>query len=204
MAPKTRRTQVERSTTTRLLLMRATVDCLYEVGYRGTSIRVVEQRSGVSRGALLHHFASRSELLIGAVQHIARLRMEQMRLEAADVGANEGVEGLIDLMWRQFSGPLFYTSLELWNAARTDPQLERALLAEERTLGSSIRQIVQEMFGVQGAGPVFATALELTWQFMRGAAVTRILKHDEAAQQQLVAEWRALITPMFQAESTLP
>jgi AcrR family transcriptional regulator len=197
MPAQVRRTQTERSARTKDLLMEATMECLYEVGYRGTSIRVVEERSGVSRGAILHHFASRTELLIGAVQHIARLRGERMRQEAKGIGATEGVEGLIDLMWRQFSDPLFYTSLELWNAARTDLELQEALYAEERALGTFLRDIASEMFDVAADDDAVLTAFELTWQFMRGAAVTMILKHDVVRQQQLIASWRAVISPMF-------
>jgi AcrR family transcriptional regulator len=199
--PKTRQTQAERSALTRSRLMQATIDSLLEVGYRRTTIRVVEERSGCSRGAILNQFASRSELLIAAVQHIARLRMDQMRSEADSVAATEGVDGLIDLMCRQFTGPLFYSSLELWNAARTDLQLQEVLYEEERKLGSLIRQLVQEMFGIPPDGTSAMMGLDLTWQFMRGAAVTMILKHDVAAQQESIARFRALVRPLFEAEA---
>jgi len=58
-----------------------------------------------------------------------------------------------------------------------------------------IQQIVQEMFGIQPEGKAAVTGIELTWQFMRGAAVTMILKHDVAGQEALIGEWRASSLP---------
>lgn len=184
--------------------MDATMESLLVAGYRGTSLGAVETRSGVSRGALLHHFASRTDLLIAAVQHVARLRAERMRLEAKDISASEGVGGLIDLMVRQFSDPLFYCSLELWNAARTDLELQDSLYSAERLLGEQFRGIGSEMFGIEADDDRFIVAFELTLQFMRGAAVTMILKHDVADQQRLIAEWRTLVSPMFESSRKAP
>ncbi|MGZ4524496.1 MAG: TetR/AcrR family transcriptional regulator, partial [Mycobacteriaceae bacterium] len=61
-----RQTQVERSRETRLKLMNAVVECLVEHGWSGTTTALVSARAGVSRGAQLHHFASRGDLVAAA------------------------------------------------------------------------------------------------------------------------------------------
>ena len=55
MSTSTRRTQAERTATTRAALLAATVDVLVERGYRATTTQDVARRAGVSYGALLHH-----------------------------------------------------------------------------------------------------------------------------------------------------
>src|SRR6185436_9904932 len=65
-----RRTQQERRDGTRRLLIEATVACLCDRGYGGTTTLEVERRAGVSRGARLHHFPTKAALLAGAVDHL--------------------------------------------------------------------------------------------------------------------------------------
>ena len=61
-AKRVRRTQEERSAATRAKLLDATIDCLIELGYAGTTTTLIAERAGVSRGAQLHHFPSKDAL----------------------------------------------------------------------------------------------------------------------------------------------
>ena len=65
-----RRTQEQRRTHTRKLLLDATIASLCELGYAGTTTLEVERRAGVSRGARIHHFDSKAALLAGAVDYL--------------------------------------------------------------------------------------------------------------------------------------
>jgi len=74
MVTLTRVPQEERSRVMRERLLDAAVECLIECGYSGTSTTLVSERAGVSRGAQLHHFPSRADLLVAAVEHVAQAR----------------------------------------------------------------------------------------------------------------------------------
>ncbi len=177
--------------------MDATVESLIEVGYRGTSLQVIEDRSSVSHGALMHQFGSRTELLIAAVHHVGWLQAEQMRQDAEAIARKQGVGGLLELMWRQYESPVFYAYIELWNAARTDRDLHAALVVQERAFGEWGRQTGADMFGVEPTDPSFVTALELTIVFMRGAALTSIISSKGNDRERLITEWRELVSPLF-------
>ena len=60
---RVRRTQAERTASTRAALLAATVDSLVERGYRGTTTSDVARRAGVSYGALLHHYPTKADVL---------------------------------------------------------------------------------------------------------------------------------------------
>ena len=79
---RTRRTQGERSAETRARLLDATVESLIEAGYAHTTTTAVCARAGLSRGAQLHHFPTKSELVIAAVAHLTRRRAKEVREEA--------------------------------------------------------------------------------------------------------------------------
>src|SRR5436190_18849808 len=72
-----RRTQAERRATTRTALLDATIDCLVEEGYAGTTTTRIVERAGVSRGAQVHHFPTKAELVAEAVRHLAGKRIEE-------------------------------------------------------------------------------------------------------------------------------
>ena len=64
-------------------LLDATVECLVERGWSGTSTTLVSERAGVSRGAQLHHFPTKNDLVVAAVEHLSEQRGEELQ-RAAD------------------------------------------------------------------------------------------------------------------------
>lgn len=83
------RTQQERREDTRARLLTATIECLVEHGYARTTTQRVQDRAGLSRGALLHHFATKEALLVAAVSHVADAQISAVRAEAAAGAASE-------------------------------------------------------------------------------------------------------------------
>lgn len=119
-----RRTQDERSAETRARLLDATIDCLVEYGYSGTTTPRIAEKAGVTRGAQVHHFGSKSELVLAAVRHLTTRRAEEagreidrMKVEA------DPLRSVLDQLWELHAGPLFVAVVELWVAGRTDPEL---------------------------------------------------------------------------------
>jgi AcrR family transcriptional regulator len=125
-SPPRRRTQAERTAATRERLLLATFESLVEVGYARTSTPEVLRRSGVSRGALLHHFPTKSDLVTAAVDYVFERQLREYREtfgQLEDTVEDRAAEA-IELLWTKLSGDTFYAWLELIVAARTDPVLE--------------------------------------------------------------------------------
>src|SRR3954449_6519607 len=130
-----RRTQAERSAATVDALLDATIGCLVEDGYANTTTSRVAERAGVSRGAHLHHFQTRSALVAAAVKHLSWRRGRELHDAVEDLPEGEGrVAAALDLLWATYSSPLFAAALDLWSHARTDPELRERLVAVDRAL----------------------------------------------------------------------
>src|SRR4051812_9761461 len=117
-----RRTQQQRRDGTRRLLVEATVACLCDRGYAGTTTLEVERRARVSRGARIHHFPTKAALLASAVDHL--YDDISNHYESAFGGA-EAVVGELDrfrtglrMLWSIFKRPAYTAVLELNMAAR--------------------------------------------------------------------------------------
>ncbi|MUM19677.1 TetR family transcriptional regulator [Mycobacterium sp. CBMA 623] len=108
----------------RARLLEATIDCLIEFGYSGTTTSRIAGRAGVTRGALIHHFQSKSELMAESVRHLAFKRTQAVleELMAMDQ-STDPIDRYLDVLWRIHQGPMFVAVVELLIAARTEPDL---------------------------------------------------------------------------------
>ena len=197
------RTRSKRSADSRLLILDAAVACLVEDGYAGASTLAVQARAGVSRGRLLHHFPSRAQLLVAAAEHLVAHQLEEVGRRAAALMADQPtgrdrVERAIDLMWATFQEPPFWAAMELWTAARTDPDLRAALRSEERRLRAAIRAVADEIWGPEvAAAPLYAELCELLFTSMRGVAIVYAFEDRPAVTDPHLALWKRLATRML-------
>src|SRR3954466_1237345 len=122
-AAATRVPQEERTRAMRARLLDATVELLVEKGYAGTSTTLVSERAGVSRGAQLHHFPTKQDLVVSAVSYLMERRREELQVELGDLPDGERVRAALELVSHQFTSPVFFAALELWVAARSDAEL---------------------------------------------------------------------------------
>ena len=118
-----RRTQQERRETTQTTLLEATVRCLGRDGYAATSISSIIEEAGVSRGALLHHYPTKNELIAAAIVYFYRQRLE--RLKAQLLGADTdklSLEDRLRVLQRDFA-TWYDTALEIEVVMRTNAQV---------------------------------------------------------------------------------
>jgi AcrR family transcriptional regulator len=191
------RTQQQRRDETRRALLDAAVESLIEVGFARTTTLEVQRRADVSRGALLHHFPSKAELLVAAVDHLAEMRARELKQFAQQLpeekNAKARTDAVLGLLWQCFSGTMFQVSMELRTAARTDPELRPVLATAERALRDRIFAQARTLFGKDVAEhPGIERALDLTLQLMIGAAMSAVLHKEERRLDDLIDDWKQL------------
>jgi AcrR family transcriptional regulator len=136
-----RRTQDERSSAMRERLLDATIGCLVDYGYAGTTVTRVAERAGVTRGAQVHHYRTKDDLVTAAVTHLATKSAEfGWRQVTRIAGSRDPVGELLDVLWEMHKGPTFTATVELWVAARTDDELRRHVGGIEPVMMSTFRQ----------------------------------------------------------------
>lgn len=125
------RWQQRKSLKTRQDMLEAAIDGLVEHGYAGLSINDVVRRTGVSRGAVHHHFPSRSALLAGLIEHVFYHRMRHF-LDEFLARLKQPLPGdmpdnphrlAIELHWQSLHSREFAAYLRLAVAARSDKAL---------------------------------------------------------------------------------
>jgi AcrR family transcriptional regulator len=140
-----RRTQAQRRAGTRRRLLDAALECLVDHGYAGTTTTQVAERAGVSRGAQLHHFPTRADLVAAAIEHLFdRMRCDYQQAFSQAGGADAGVA--VDLLWSIFEQRDFAAVLELYVAARTDADLRERLTPVAAAHERRVYELAREFF----------------------------------------------------------
>ncbi|MEM1434210.1 MAG: TetR/AcrR family transcriptional regulator [Pseudomonadota bacterium] len=168
--------QQTKSAMTRDAILTAALDCIYEHGYAHTTTAKIAEQAGLSRGAMLHHFANRFDLIRAAIDFLNTQRLERYAQEEQAVQSDAEatkIDAGIDVYWRQLNTRHFTVLLELRVASRTDPELravlEPALLAFEEQAARVTRQLFPDLARSQA----FQRAILLTHYLLEGMAIAR-------------------------------
>jgi AcrR family transcriptional regulator len=189
----TRTPQQERSRATRQRLLEATVECLVERGWAGTTTVLIAERANVSRGAQLHHYPTKAALVLDAVAHLAERRAAEIRTEAESLQTQDPedrVSQVVDLLAAAFTGPLFVAAIELWVAARTDPELRAALVPLEARVGRDLHRLAVMLLGADESRPGVRHAVQATLDLLRGLGVANLLTDDADRRDAILAAWK--------------
>lgn len=173
----------------RARLLEATVATLFDRGYSRTTTTEIARRARVSRGAQLHHFPTKDELVITALRHlfIERTREFHEKFEALPASVDRA-GAAVDLLWQMLSGPTFYAWLELVVAARTNPKLRRVV----RPLALEFVDRVQETFRRLFPKSALPIAPHFAFALLQGLAVDSIVLPDAPHVGTIVEQLRAL------------
>ncbi len=136
----------------------------------------------------MHYFPTRARFLAEAVRHVAFKLADELREQEALRARSERrrLEELLDRVWEIHTGPVFQAAMELWVAARTDPELRDAMDEVQRDVTRLIARSAAELFPGLMARPQAGEVLELGLATMRGLAMLRFT--SEAADVE--RRWR--------------
>ncbi|WP_409058313.1 TetR/AcrR family transcriptional regulator [Streptomyces sp. SYP-A7185] len=178
----------DRSRATRQRLLEAAVACLAESGWAGSTVSVVAERAGVSRGAAQHHFPTREDLFTAAVEYVAEQRSTALRELPAQDRASV-VAALVDL----YTGPLFRAALHLWVAASNEPQLGSRVTELEARVGRETHRIAVRLLGADESRPGVRETIQGLLDMARGLGLANLLTDDGARRNRVVAQWTVLL-----------
>jgi len=203
VSAKSPRTQEMRSAETRRKLVDATLDALMDLGYQNTSTLEIVRRAGVSRGALVHHFPSKADLVAAAAEQMLERATDEIRELAANVrSAGMTLDDFVDHLWGMFSGRLFYITLEYVTRARTDPDLREKLSPVVVKFHRALDAIWRRFFrGTRLTGAQVDQILNLTLCLLRGMGVQTVLRDDPRYYDELLSTWKALLSQVVEVQS---
>ena len=194
-SPRLRRTQAERSETTRQKLIEATVKLLRARGYEGLRTVEISEVAGVSRGAQMHHFPTTDTLVAATVEHLNQRMLDRTRNAIA--AARRGGDPITELIKDAcdfFFGDYFFITLAL----NTVDSRNRALATVAKSLmvpgRFSVERDWQTALEASGLPKRLAEeVLILTLSMVRGFGVRTLLVGQDDRFSKELGLWRRII-----------
>jgi AcrR family transcriptional regulator len=188
----------ERSAATRARLLDATLECLVELGWAGTSTTEVVRRAGVSRGAQVHHFPTKEDLVLATVKRLTARRLDEYREAFRSLPEDHRTaDAGFDLLRAACSGPTWEIWLELAVASRTNPALRERFVEMERHFWDAAVQVQRDLFPYTADDEALARlVVRFAFCFVDGMSVARMIGADEA-ELDAVADAFKLVTAPF-------
>ncbi|MCP4869745.1 MAG: TetR family transcriptional regulator [Proteobacteria bacterium] len=172
---------------TRQQLLEATFASLVEVGYARTSTPEVLRRTGISRGAMLHHFPTKLDLVSATMDYVFDKRLAEYREAFANLVVPEGESkavAAIDLLWDLVRGPTYHAWLELVVAARTDPELMERIRTIDARFDKNAAELREGFFPPMEVkdAKIYRVALRFTFATLNGLSLVGIHEDHEDLQ----------------------
>ena len=173
--------QAKKSAMTRDAILDAAINCYVTLGYAETTTAKIADKAQVSRGAMLHHFPSKTELVQASAEHLhdemIKLYARTIKSVTRDLELDERNRRGLQGYWKFLKSDLYTAHHELCVAGRTDKQLRSILHAslikydEERIKANS------ELFPEWSSrGELYEIAMEITQFMMEGMANSDIVR----------------------------
>ena len=177
--------QAQKSASTRTQIIEAAIKCLVELGYARTTTAVIAEKSGLSRGAMLHHFPSKLDIVKAAVEYLHAKRLRAVRnAMAKDPGDGDHVRLGVQSYWHHVKHPWFVAFFELAVAARTDKELAAILFPAQEAFEREFYEMSLDMFPEwKHKGEKFLLGVDLSRYVMEGMAIS-FLTHKETERDQ--------------------
>ncbi len=190
--------QQDRSRVTRARLLDAAITCLAELGWTASTVAVVAERAGVSRGAAQHHFPTRESLFTAALENVSLQRGLDLKRELAELPGSPGTAAVVELVFGFFTGSLFRAALALWVAASSEPQLREQIVPLEARIGRDIHRIVVELLGVDEQVSGVRETVQATLDLARGLGLANLLTDDARRRARIASQWARILDATLQ------
>lgn len=199
--------QQRKSAQTRIAILEAAIDCLEKYGYARTTTQLIAETAGISRGAMLHHYATKQELIAVVIDYAFYKRMEGFlaRVQALTDDQRVREHAGIELYWQSVLTRESLATLQLSVAARTDEELRDIFLPKHRNYDRIERETVLQGFPEWRDKPeLYELCMDFCIASMEGLLLNRDVWNDRRRRVALRALISATILMIREGELKPP
>jgi AcrR family transcriptional regulator len=182
--------QQARSIATQRRLLEATIGCIIDLGYAGTTTTKVAKRAAMSHGALFKHFPNKTLLMGAATEHLFGQLIASYREAFAGVDVDQlesvpaRVEAALDLLWELFLDAPLQAALELYVAARTDVELADVLRPIIDHHAENLRGEAKRLFPEMAGSPELSSVVAGLMAALQGAAIVAPIRGGVSEEER--------------------
>jgi AcrR family transcriptional regulator len=199
--------QERRGAQTRELLLRATINCLNQVGYSRTTTDLIARTARSSRGAMIHHYPSKASLIASVIDYIFYKRLEYMLDGIHDVADNDPQRNakLWALLLDNLHTPEYSAYVELSVAARTDAELKVVFVPRAKLYDEVWRDEMTSVNRSWDGRPELAQiCIDIALAANEGLILNEAIWDEPERQERFKAVIRLVVTMLSENEIRVP
>tara|TARA_Y100001933_G_scaffold46841_2_gene44689 strand:+ start:968 stop:1621 length:654 start_codon:yes stop_codon:yes gene_type:complete len=191
-----------RSEDTRARLLDAAIECFSEQGVAATSTASIARRAGVTRGAYLHHFGSREDLVAAAVAHLMERSMAGIEATIRRLFTTPPTDEVFLAVWRDVYPDSYFAGYEMMLLARHEPRLRRLWQRHSRLLARRRRDVLLTLFPAALVDEQVTPFLEGFADLFRGVKLMEVVR-SRAESRRVVLAMAPLLAARIEALQAL-
>lgn len=188
--------QQRKSAETRLAILDAAVECLAQNGYANTTTQLIAKMARVSRGAMLHHYSSRQQLIEAVTDYAFYRHMKMFTASVKSLSESERMKDNVGILvdWKLYLSREYCAYLELMVAARTDPMLKEMFIPRARRHDKVWRDQLKRVFPEWANDPErLARSRRLVQAVMSGMVLNREVWNDPKMEGAILSMLSAVL-----------
>ena len=191
--------QAAKSLVTRNRIVKAVMSLIQEGGYGAASSSAIAKRSGLTWGAVQHHFGSKDDILEEVIRRSYEVYVQRLRKPALREGTPEQRIGLyIDEAWEHYQGEIYLSAIEILMASRGVGRIGSDLAISSTR--SVLLDVTQEVFFDANAGDqAFVDVIYSVHCLLTGMLVESALEPETFAPERQLRLLRAQVKSMLYA-----
>lgn len=180
----------DRSRDTRDRILETAMDCLVTRGWQGTTTLVVADLSGVSRGALQHHFPTREDLVDGVLGHMYENRISgQFTINTVVPEGLDVFDFLVEQVLGYYASDHFKAALQIWTAATGNKHLQEQLVPYERRFARALYDQAVAALDADVSDERTHRLIQSTLDLARGLGLADVLSDDSHRRKSITQFW---------------
>ncbi|MCL2915504.1 TetR/AcrR family transcriptional regulator [Shewanella corallii] len=203
--PKEGSKQALKSANTQEAFLKATLDCYVSLGYILTTTTTVAKHTGLSRGAMMHHFPSKRALVEASIDYLNKERIRVFLTEIGKLSKQSrrivGLDGL-EVYWKLVNSKLYTAYFELRMASRTDKELAQILKNADSDFEKVWLEKIKEVFPewCEKDTAQLSLAMDLTQSTMEGLAQCHFTNDSEERKRRVLLYTRRAIRDIYDVD----
>ncbi|SDR33327.1 TetR/AcrR family transcriptional regulator [Pseudovibrio sp. Tun.PSC04-5.I4] len=193
-----------RGENTRKALIQSTIDCLDRLGYAETSINRVLEGVEVSRGALMHHFPAKEDLVIGTVDFLLSRILRHYQQQGASTfpfmqitqSRTQSLADALIVYWNNIvDTPEGRAFSEIIMATRTDTALSQRISKKLEDWNNELNSFFLPPDLDDKAAEEMTLTLIIWRSFIRGLIFQQEFHSDPTYIEKIIRQFAKIIEP---------
>ncbi len=184
-------------------ILNAVISLINEGGFGAATSSKISRRSGLTWGAVQHHFGSKEDILAAILDHSHQRFTELMDSDASTNGSlKKRVDLFVERMWQHYQSDLYVATLEILLASRKHPL--QAADSKIKQQSSSHADTMQAWFADSGlSDEALLEALIYTHTFLTGLMIEQVFEGEIANEEAHLARIKRSMLQMLRGKRLL-